>query len=48
MALCYACVGLGVHNADLFTLALFVMLTLVWVFTLQIYLSWIKEIRKQV
>jgi uncharacterized membrane protein len=36
---CYAYIGLGVHNTDLFTLALSVMLTLVWVFTIQIYLS---------
>ena len=31
--------GLGVHNTDLFTLALSVMLVLVCVFTIQIYLS---------
>jgi hypothetical protein len=37
---CYACVGLGVHNTDLFILALSVRLVLVWVFTIQIYLSW--------
>ena len=37
---CYACVGLGLHNTDLFILALSVMLTLVWVFTIQIYLYW--------
>ena len=37
---CYACVDLGVHNTDLFFLALSVMLTLVWVFTIQIYVSW--------
>ena len=36
----YACVGLGVHNTDLFILALYVRLVLVWVFTIQIYLSW--------
>jgi hypothetical protein len=37
---CYACVDLGVHNTDLFILALSVRLVLVWVFTIQIYLSW--------
>jgi hypothetical protein len=37
---CYACVGLCVHNTDLFILALSVRLVLVWVFTIQIYLSW--------
>ena len=37
---CYACVDLGIHNTDLFILALSVMLVLVWVFTIQIYLSW--------
>ena len=36
---CYTYIGLGVHNTDLFISALSVMLTLVWVFTLQIYLS---------
>ena len=37
---CYAYIGLGVHNTDVFILALYVMLTLVWVFTIQIYLPW--------
>ena len=37
---CYTYIGLGVHNTDLFIFALSVMLTLVWVFTIQIYLSW--------
>jgi hypothetical protein len=37
---CYDCVGLGVHNTDVFILALSVRLVLVWVFTIQIYLSW--------
>jgi hypothetical protein len=30
----------GVHNTDLFIMALSVKLVLVWVFTMQIYLSW--------
>jgi len=37
---CYTCVGLRVHSTDLFILALSVMLTLVWVFTIQFYFSW--------
>jgi hypothetical protein len=40
---CYAYIALGVHNTDLFILALSVILTLVWVFTIQIYLSWNRK-----
>ena len=39
-AFCYAYNALGVHNTNLFILTLSVMLTLVWVLTMQIYFSW--------
>ena len=37
---CSAYIGLGVHNTDLLIMALSVVIALVWVFTIQMYLSW--------
>ena len=35
---CYACVGLGVYNTDLFIMALYVRLVLVCVFTIDLFI----------